>query len=60
VILRSAANVVLEQGAAVLTDGVWHYTATTVVAKGTEIAVEAVATDRPGHTGTRVLTQTVA
>jgi hypothetical protein len=48
VALRDAANAVLEQGAAVLADGRWHYTA---IAAGTAVTIEAVATDRPGHTG---------
>lgn len=60
VAIRDAANSVLEQGAAVLVNGQWHYTATVLVPAGTEIAIEAVATDRPGHTGTRVVTLTVA
>lgn len=60
VILRSAADAVLEQGAAVLVDGVWRYAATTVVAIGTSVAIEAVATDRPGHTGARTLALLVA
>jgi len=60
VVLRDGANAVLEQGAAVLTGGLWHYTATTAVAPGTLLAIEATATDRPGHTGNRTLTLTVA
>lgn len=51
VAIRDAANVVLEQGAAVLVGGSWHYTATTAIAAGTPVVIDAVATDRPGHTG---------
>lgn len=53
VTLSDAANLVLEQGPAVFVDGLWRYTATTAVAVGTAVKIEAVATDRPGHTGTR-------
>lgn len=52
VTIRNAANAVLEQGAAVLTDGTWTYTATTAIAAATAVTIEAVATDRPGQTGT--------
>ncbi len=53
VVLRSADQTVLEQGAAVLSEGRWRYLATTAIAVGQAITVEAVAKDRPGHTGTR-------
>lgn len=52
VAIRSAAGAVLEQGAAVLVEGTWRYLATTAIAAGTAVTLEAVATDRPGHTGT--------
>ena len=58
--IRTAANAVLEHGAAVLTDGKWHYTATKVVAIGQTVTVEAVAKDRPGHTGSLISTIVVA
>lgn len=51
VTIRNAANAILEQGAATLTDGQWRYLATTAVANGTAVTIEAVATDHPGHTG---------
>lgn len=53
VAIRDAANVVLEQGAAVLAEGLWRYAATTAVAVGQTVTIEAVAKDRPGHTGTK-------
>ncbi len=51
VTIRDAAGVLLEQGAAVLTEGQWRYTATIAIAVGVAFTAEAVATDRPGHTG---------
>jgi hypothetical protein len=51
VAIRDAANAVLEQGVAVLVDGEWRYTATTAIAAGTAVTIEAVAKDRPGHEG---------
>lgn len=53
-IIRGANNAVREQGAALLgADGLWHYTATTATPVGTAVKLEAVAMDRPGHTGSR-------
>ncbi|HEY1177525.1 MAG TPA: hypothetical protein VGF17_15315 [Phytomonospora sp.] len=51
VALSDGANAILKQGAAVLVDGLWHYAATTAIAVGTAVFIEAVATDRPGRTG---------
>ena len=51
VAIRNAANAVLEQGAAALVNGEWRYPATTAIAAGTAVTIEAVARDRPGHEG---------
>ena len=51
VAIRNAADAVLEQGAAVLTESGWRYTATTAIAAGTHVTLQAIVTDRPGHTG---------
>ena len=58
--LRDAADVVLEQGPAVLAEGTWRYLATTPVAAGTALTIRAVATDRPGNTGSLQLPLVVA
>ena len=60
VTIRDAANAVLEQGAAVLASDEWRYVATTVVAAGTPVAIEAVAKDRPGNSGQRSVVLNVA
>ena len=52
VTIRDTTNAVLEQGPAALVNDLWRYTATTAVAAGTAVTIEAVATDRPGNTGT--------
>jgi accessory colonization factor AcfC len=59
VTLRDGAGAVLEQGVATAATGIWTYAATTVVAAGTVVAVEAVATDRPGNTGRKTVTDTL-
>lgn len=53
VTIRDGANALLEEGAAMLVDGLWRYAATTAIGVGTPVVIEAVATDRPGHTGSR-------
>jgi hypothetical protein len=55
VTLRDTAEAVLEQGAALAANGAWVYTATTAVPAGTVLAIEAAASDRPGHRGTRTV-----
>lgn len=60
VAIRDAANAILEQGAAVLVDSVWRYTATTAIAVGTAVTIEATATDRPGNPGTQAVPLVVA
>ena len=57
--LRDGAGAVLEQGVATAAAGLWTYAATTAVAAGTVVAVEAVATDRPGNTGRKTVTVTL-
>jgi len=53
VAIRDGTDTVLEQGAAVLVNGQWHYTATTAIAAGTAVTIAAMASDQPGHTGSR-------
>lgn len=53
VTIRDDADGLLMQGPAVLTDGRWSYAATAAIQIGEAVTVEAVATDRPGHTGSR-------
>jgi hypothetical protein len=51
VVIKDDTAAVLEQGAAVLTGDKWVYTATVAVTAGETVTIEAVAKDRPGHTG---------
>ena len=51
VMVKDGENGVIQQGAAVLVDGVWQYAANGGIALGEELVIEAIATDRPGHTG---------
>jgi len=59
VIVKDAAGVTLEQGAASPADGAWRYAMTRSVATGSAITVEATATDRPGNATTLAQTMTV-
>jgi hypothetical protein len=52
----------IEHGRAIETgagSGLWHYTAKTVVAAGTEVKVNVVAADRPGGTALETQTKTL-
>jgi hypothetical protein len=49
VVLRRLDGAFIEQGAAVLTDGIWNYQAQTQVPAGETVTVEAIAIDHPGH-----------
>ena len=60
VVIRDAADVVLEQGPAVLVNGLWTYATTVPVPAGDTVTIEAVATDRPGHVGAKIVTWTNA
>lgn len=60
VVIRDAADAVLEQGPAVLAGGLWTHAATGAAPAGETVTIEAVATDRPGHTGARIVTWTNA
>ena len=60
VLLKDGEGGVIQQGAAVLVDGVWQYTATGGIAVGEELIIEAIATDRPGHTGSLSVPHVVA
>ena len=51
VVIRTAANAVLEQGPAALANGRWSYATTVPVAAGATVTIEATAQDRPGHPG---------
>jgi hypothetical protein len=60
VLLKDGEGGVIQQGAAVLVDGVWQYTANGGIALGEELIIEAIATDRPGHTGSLSVPHVVA
>lgn len=53
VAIRDSALAVLEEGAAVLEQGLWVYTATTEIPAAAGITITATAVDRPGNTGTK-------
>ena len=53
VAIKSAAGAVIEKGAAVLDKGKWYYTATTNLAAGAEVTIEATAMDRAKNTATK-------
>ena len=55
VVIRDAADAVLEQGPAALVGGQWTYATTVAVAAGETVTIEATATDRPGHTGSKTV-----
>jgi hypothetical protein len=59
VVIRNGAALV-EHGPAVLADGLWTYAATVAVVAGETVMIEAVAKDRPGHTGTKTVPCTIA
>ena len=60
VTVRDGEGAVMMQGAAVLVEGRWSFSATVGIGIGEEVTVEAVATDRPGHTGSRTLPYVIA
>ena len=60
VAVRDGEGAILMQGAAVLQDGRWSYAATAAIQVGEDVTIEAVATDRPGHTGSRSLPLVIA
>jgi hypothetical protein len=51
---------VIQQGAAVFMDGQWRYAASGGIGLGESVIIKAVATDRPGHTGSLDLPHTIA
>lgn len=53
VVIRNDGGEVLEQGPANLVNGRWQYPATVTIAAGETVTVEATASDRPGHSGTK-------
>lgn len=59
VVIRDAADAVVEQGAAILDRESWLYTATTAPAAGEPLTITVVATDRPGNEGTKAVAVTV-
>jgi hypothetical protein len=60
VVLRDAANAIVEQGAATHSGGLWHYPATVALAAGAAITIEAIAKDRPLNEGRLSMPLTVA
>ncbi|MGB5059729.1 MAG: hypothetical protein WBO48_13580 [Candidatus Promineifilaceae bacterium] len=58
--LADAGGVVLEAGAAVMENGRWLYTTTTIVSQGTAVTVTAQALDRPGNRGSAEATKLIA
>ncbi len=60
VVIRDAADAVLEEGPAALVDGTWTYVATAVVAAGDAVTIEATAKDRPGHAGGKIMPLVIA
>lgn len=58
VVIRDATDAILEQGLAALVEGRWTYAATAAVAPGESVTIEATATDRPGHSGAKLVTWT--
>lgn len=55
VVLRGLTGLVVEEGPATYVNGLWRYTATTTLAPEAGVFVEAAATDRPGHTGVKII-----
>ena len=55
VVLRRLSGELIEQGAAVLDQGVWKYQAQTQVPADETVTVEAIAVDYPGHTASKRL-----
>jgi len=51
VVLRDAADAVIEQSSAALVGGRWAYLATQAVAGGSSVTIEATAKDHAGNTG---------
>jgi hypothetical protein len=60
VVVKDGEGAVIQQGAAVLVDGVWQYATTVGIAVGEELTIQAIATDRPGHTGSLSVAHVVA
>jgi hypothetical protein len=60
VVIRDAADAIIEQGPAVLSDSLWSYAATVALAAGETVMIEATAKDRPGHAGVKIVTWTNA
>ena len=60
VVIRDAADAVLEQGPAALVDGKWTYAATTVVVAGETVTIEATAKDHPGNPGVKTMPWLIA
>ena len=60
VAIRDGEGAIIQQGAALFVDGLWHYTTTIGIAREKAVTIEAVAKDRPGHFGTLVLPHVIA
>ena len=55
VVIRDAADAVIEAGPAALNGGTWSYAATAVVAAGDTVTIEATAKDRPGNAHGKIM-----
>lgn len=60
VTLVDEGDVVLESGAAVVENGRWTYTTTTIVTPGTTVTVTATALDRPGNSSLAEATKLIS
>lgn len=60
VAIRDGADGLLMQGRAVLSGGRWNYAASTGIQVGEAVTIEAIATDRPGQTGSRSVSLVIA
>ena len=60
VVIRDAADAVLEQGPAALIAGQWTYATTVGVASGQTVKIEATAKDHPGNPGVKTMPWLIA
>jgi len=60
IVIRDAADAILEQGPATLVDGQWAYAATAAVASGQTVKIEATAKGHPGNPGVKTMPWLIA
>ncbi len=60
VVIRDAADAVLEEGPAALVEGRWSYAATVAVAAGETVTIEATAKDHPGNARGKIMPLQIA